>query len=69
MAKFSITLPVPPDKIASECKRIHSELKRIQQEEQALIGFLEAIQSSCPHKGNTWGRWPFTQCKICGKEL
>ena len=38
----------------------------------AMLAQLEMYQEICCHpdmeSGNTWGRWPYRRCRVCGKK-
>jgi len=63
---------VSQDDIASVIQEIETELHASQRNRRMLLAQLKMVQELCCHPetetGNTWGRWPYTRCKVCGKE-
>lgn len=58
--------------IPETLKELRKALGALQNEETFLRSQIKGIQEICKHpktySGNTWGRWAYTQCEICGKE-
>jgi hypothetical protein len=64
--------PPTQEQIPETLKGLRQQLLTTQAEAKWIQDRIEAVQNLCTHphviKGNTWGRWPYTECKICGKE-
>ena len=72
MSSVSVELPIRQEQVRDKVREIASELSRVRAEEKQLLSLLKAVRDACSHpsreSGNTWGRWEYTECKVCGKE-
>lgn len=69
---FTITLPVPQDKLAAELKRARDELTELNSQARAVQDVIVLLQNACKHptttKGSSCGE-DWVRCKVCDKEL
>lgn len=70
--KLSVTLPVPQDEIKDTVSKLLVTLANIHKAQLTTKRLLEAVRDCRDHNEtistNHMGRWPATQCTICGKE-
>lgn len=68
---IQVTFPVTGDRIPEETTRIRAAIDGLDQEREALLGMLRAIQKMCKHKhaasghNERDGSWA-TPCIFCG---
>lgn len=65
-------LPTNQSEIKPFIDKQRAKIKELNAKVEGRVALIKAAQSMCSHpsthSGNTWGRWPYTKCDICGKE-
>jgi len=64
--------PPTQDEIPDLIAYLRQTIDKADREVEWIRGRIKMVQDICEHPetetGNNMGRWPYTRCKVCGKE-